>query len=226
MQVDPPSDVLFNYGDPGVAVLKKDSIETVDADMAAVIMTAGATDVQWPLEAINQAMAILYNNWLCPQLYAARNDQERVVGYLAMGRRELNQSQVNKIYYRILHENTTGPTVQTPFVCEGLAFGEPVGLCAFEWVYGPDLPLRAINYAIWTLYNQPDWPEEPLFLYPAGRGESLNHLSGVVVAQSMTDYGKNRQMDDAWVEGILALNSNELRSQFPTEFRPERGMFR
>ena len=225
--MDPPADVLFNFGDPGVAILNSDdSGNTVAADMAAVIMTAGAQEVQWPLEAINQAMATLYNNWLCPQLYAARGPNGRVVGYLAMGRRELTQEQINKTYYRILHENTTGPTVETPFVCEGLAFGQPVGLCAFEWTYGPDLPLKAINHAIWTLYNQSGWPEEPLFLYPAGQGETLNHLSGVVLAQSMTDYGKNRQMDDVWVENILGLNTAELRSLFPSEFAPPKEMFR
>lgn len=217
---EPPADVLFNYG-AAIAVFRKDGLDKVDADQAVVLLLKAA-HARWPLEELGSALAVVYNAWEIPQLYAVRDDG-RVIGYLAMPRNDhLTPDQINQTYWRILHENTVGPTVPTPFNCEGLAFGQPVGLLAYESNYGVEIPLKAVNHAIWYLYSQVQWPGEPLFLYPVHRGEEIR-FSGILIAQYMENYGETAYTDDSFVGEIVELNRNpKITTQFPSDLQPVR----
>lgn len=212
---EPDADVLFNVDH---ATLNSPDGNRLPADMAAVIMLKPGL-AMWPLEQIGRAMAVPWSYYLVPEIFAVIDD-DGVAGYLAAPSGLLNQLKARDAYWRILHENTDGPTVDNGFVCEGLAAGQPVGITAYREPYKLRMPLAAINHAVEKLYTQPGWGDMPVFpCYPLRYGEGTTMYNGVLVAVEIPDFGANGLMDDVFVEDdILTPNKNRqyVSDNYPT----------
>jgi len=228
-------DVMFNLGE---STSDGNDGQRLDADQAAVILTQDV-EACWPLPPINEILGVVYEKSkvpTIPQLYAVRGNG-RVIGYLAMARDD-HKTEVDKgrlfweltKYLGLATEDERGlRTTGTPGDW-GWAFDDeaetlPLGAVIFEAGYGPPLPVKAINHALWSLSTQARWPKRPLqrlFTYPYNRGEG-ELTSGVMLLPLVDGIGENKLVDDVFVEGIMGRNVNTSSIlQYPVQLHPRR----
>ena len=229
----PRVELLFNVGD---SALNGDDGLALEADRA-VVLRYPDTEAQWPLEALNDALGVIYaeSNDI-PRLYAVHGN-DRVIGYLTMARDDaLAEADLSQRFWEILAYNqcadqTAGgyrlrEETRTPigvWAYWDQAGTQPIAVVAYEAPYGADLPVREVNDALWSLHEQANWPAGDigrLFLYPVRRGRSTL-MSGILVAPLMDDLGDNDLIDDSMVHEIVQRNTDPtIYSGYPSQLQP------
>lgn len=229
----PRVELLFNLGD---SALNGDDGLALEADRAVVLRYPDA-EAQWPLDALNDALGVIYaeSNDI-PCLYPVHGNG-RVIGYLAMARDDaLTEADLSQRFWEILAYNQCAaqtadgyrlrqeiPTPIGVWACWDDASTQPIAVVAYEARYGADLPLREVNDAVWSLHEQANWPGGEigrLFLYPVRRGSSTL-MSGILVAPLMDDLGDNDLIDDSMVHEVVQRNTDpKIYRGYPSQLQP------
>jgi len=229
----PRVELLFNVGD---SALNGDDGLALEADRAVVLRYPDA-EAQWPLDALNDALGVIYaESKDIPRLYPVHGNGP-VIGYLAMARDDaLTEADLSQRFWEILAYNQCAaqtadgyrlrqeiPTPIGVWACWDDVGTQPIAVVAYEARYSAHLPLQEVNDALWSLHEQANWPAGEigrLFLYPVRRGRTTL-MSGILVAPLMDDLGDNDLIDDSMVHEIVQRNTDPtIYSGYPSQLQP------
>lgn len=229
----PRVELLFNVGD---SALNGEDGLALEADRAVVLRYPDA-EGQWPLDALNEALGVIYAEGKdIPRLYPVHGNG-RVIGYLTMARDDaLTEADLSQRFWEILAYNQCAdrtadgyrlreevPTPIGVWAYWDNAGTQPIAVVAYEAPYGADLPLREVNDAMWSLRQQANWPAGEigrLFLYPVRRGKTML-MSGILVAPLMDDLGDNDLIDDSMVHEVVQRNTDpKTYFGYPSQLQP------
>ena len=195
--------VFFDIGNPARGLIVQGAIGFAEAQ-----------ETYWPLEQINQMLALFYRSSMdVPQVCVAI-ESGVVVGYLAMPRNSYSQEQLNRIFWQGLIdsdsavENDIGYkfTQPAPFAVSAVVDDLTIGLAAYQQPAGPVLPLAPVNYALRLLLGQLNWPDDLApFLYPVSKYASPN-LAGLWIGPSVDDLNNRSDADDVLFRTVRAFN--------------------
>lgn len=207
------ADLLFNIGDLYAPPIYQ-----------AIVALDQAYETCWPLDVINEALAISYgNNMALPWIYVVTDDGG-TIGYLVMPRNDrLTDDELYAAFWGMLEEQGLADADQhrynqdTPFSCQGDWDETAVGIVAYPTPYGAKFPAEPVNTAIKLLMGQSDWPSSnSLWLYPV-RKSDIPLMRGLLISGKMDNLNETPQLDDVMFTRIRDLNhAPNISALYPT----------